>query len=270
MTYFGFLGRFVLVPLVVLLALAAYDAVRGRQRPGHLRNVSGWAAVVLHVVVAVLYTTPWDNYLVATGVWWYDPELVTGILLGWVPIEEYTFFIVQTLLTGAWLLFLARRLRPIDDADSLRDDLRWYAMLPMGVVWLGAVSVLTTGWLPGTYLGLQLVWALPPIALQLAFGADILWRYKRLVGLAVLVPTIYLGATDALAITAGTWTIDPQQTVGLRLAGSLPLEELLFFLLTNTLVVFGVTLLLAVESRSRLEQVRQRWMPRMTRAAGSR
>jgi lycopene cyclase domain-containing protein len=61
-------------------------------------------------VIAVVYTTPWDNYLVATGVWWYDPQLVTGLVLGWVPIEEYTFFIVQPILAGLWLLMLMRYL----------------------------------------------------------------------------------------------------------------------------------------------------------------
>lgn len=264
-TYFGFLLRFVLVPLIVLLVVAAYDGVGGRRRPRRLRNVPGWAAVVLHVIVAVAYTTPWDNYLVATRVWWYDPRLVTGILLGWVPLEEYTFFVVQTLLAGAWFLFLARRQPAADDGHPLRNDLRWYALLPVLVIWLGAVIGLAVSWTPGTYLALQLVWALPPIALQLAFGADILWRYRRLVGLAVLVPTVYLGAADALAITAGIWTIDPQQTVGVLIGGALPLEEMAFFLLTNTLVVFGVTLLLAIESRGRLAQAWQRWMPRMTR-----
>lgn len=49
-------------------------------------------ALLLHVVLAVVYTAPWDNYLVATGVWSYNPGLVTGVTLGWVPIEEYTFF----------------------------------------------------------------------------------------------------------------------------------------------------------------------------------
>jgi lycopene cyclase domain-containing protein len=268
-TYFAFLGRFVLVPLAVLLGIVAVDAARGR-RPSRLTNASGWGAVVLHVIIAVLYTTPWDNYLVATGVWWYDPQLVTGILLGWVPIEEYTFFIVQTLLTGAWLLFLARRLSVTDSGEPLRGDLRWYTVLPMGVVWLSAVLALFVNWVPGTYLGLQLVWALPPIGLQLAFGADILWRYRRLVGLAVLVPTVYLSAADVLAITAGIWTIDPQQTVGVLIAGALPLEELLFFLLTNTLVVFGVTLVLASESRSRIQQIQLRWIPRMARPRPTR
>ena len=75
--------------------------------------VRHWAAFI----IALLYTTPWDNYLVATGVWWYDPALVTGLTLGWVPIEEYTFFILQTLLAGLWLAFLARRLEFKDQSS---------------------------------------------------------------------------------------------------------------------------------------------------------
>jgi lycopene cyclase domain-containing protein len=268
-TYFGFLGRFVLVPLVVLLALVVYNTWSGRRLPPGFRNLPGWAAVVVHVVIAVLYTTPWDNYLVATGVWWYDPALVTGVVLGWVPIEEYTFFVAQTLLTGAWLLFLARHLPAVGSGGPLRGALRWYTVLPLGAAWLGGVLVLAARWSPGTYLALQLVWALPPIALQLAFGADILWRYRRLVGLAVIVPTAYLGVADTLAIAAGTWTIDPQQSIGVLLGGALPLEELIFFWVTNTLVVFGVTLILAAESRGRMRQVRQRWAPRITQVAGS-
>ena len=61
------------------------------------------------ILVAVTYTTPWDNYLVATGVWWYDENLVTGVTFGYVPIKEYTFFVVQTVLTGMWMIWLLQR-----------------------------------------------------------------------------------------------------------------------------------------------------------------
>ena len=110
MTYFGFLARFLLIPLGIMALLLWRDRGRDVGLPVHLRNFPGWAVILLHVAVAVIYTTPWDNYLVATGVWWYDPALVTGVTLGWVPIEEYTFFVLQTLLTGMWLLWLAPRL----------------------------------------------------------------------------------------------------------------------------------------------------------------
>ena len=251
MTYFGFLAIFVGLPLVALGVISWYDRRQGRRLPRSLRNVPGWLALVVHVIIAVAYTTPWDNYLVATGVWWYDPNLVTGIVLGWVPLEEYTFFVVQTLLTGSWLLLWARRLgqsgrfRPIH-------QLRWTSTMLAGVIWLVSVGMLVSGWQPGTYLALELVWALPPIMLQLAFGADILWHYRRLVFLVIVPTTLYLSFADALAILSGTWTIDPLQSLNIFLAGQLPVEEFLFFLLTNTLVSFGMVLTLACESRERV------------------
>lgn len=109
MTYFGFLLRFIGIPLVILAGLTWWDARRGRRLPPELRGLPAWPVLLAHVAAAVIWTTPWDNYLVATGVWYYDPRLVTGVTLGWVPIEEYTFFVVQTLMTGLWLLWLARR-----------------------------------------------------------------------------------------------------------------------------------------------------------------
>jgi lycopene cyclase domain-containing protein len=83
-----------------------------------------------------------------------------------------------------------------------------------------------------------------PIILQTAVGADLLWHQRRLVAAALLPAVVYLSAADALAIGSGTWTIDPAQSTGVML-GALPLEELIFFTLTNMLIVFGMTLLLS-------------------------
>src|SRR5690606_9009452 len=105
-----------------------------------------------------------------------------------------------------------------------------------------------------TYLALALAWALPPIALQLATGADILWRHRRLVAAALLPPVLYLSAADALAIGAGTWTIAPGQSLEIFIGG-LPLEELVFFGLTSTLLVFGMVLALAQETQARVAPV---------------
>jgi lycopene cyclase domain-containing protein len=102
--------------------------------------------------------------------------------------------------------------------------------------------------------------------IQLAFGADILWRYRRLVLLGILVPTLYLAMADAVAIGAGTWTIDPAQSLNIFLAGQLPIEEFIFFLLTNILLTFGITLALAQESESRLASLREHFITRSTSA----
>jgi lycopene cyclase domain-containing protein len=109
-------------------------------------------------------------------------------------------------------------------------------------------------------LALELGWALPPIMLQLGFGVDILWRQRRVV-LGTIVPmTLYLSAADALAIGWGTWTIDPEQSLHFLLGGVLPIEEFVFFLLTNVLPTFGVTLLMSVESHERIGALRQKWL----------
>ena len=251
MTYFGFLALFLGIPLILLGGATYYDYHQNKKLPPTLHGRRPWLIILLLIIIAVLYTTPWDNYLVATGVWWYDPHLVTGLVWGWVPIEEYTFFVLQTLFTGLWLLFLARRLLVPGFPFSPNNKVRWGITLITGLIWIVSVAILVTGWRPGIYLALELVWALPPIILQLAYGADILWHYRRLVLATILSTTLYLSFADALAIGSGTWTIDPAQSLNIFLGGHLPVEEFFFFLLTNTLVTFGMILILAHESRDK-------------------
>ncbi len=95
MTYLQFLSLFVCIPLGLL----------GWQLRHRLRRLDLVMLVGL-ATIAVVYTTPWDNYLVATGVWYYDPRLVLNRTIGYVPVEEYLFFILQTFLTGFFSLWL--------------------------------------------------------------------------------------------------------------------------------------------------------------------
>lgn len=68
MTYFGFLLRFLVIPILVFLAITYWDNKRDKQIRG-FRNASAvWMGIAIHILLAVAYTTPWDNYLVATGV----------------------------------------------------------------------------------------------------------------------------------------------------------------------------------------------------------
>lgn len=256
MTYFGFLGLFLAIPILIMLGLTWRDARQGRQMPRHFATYPGWAILLLHLALALGYTTPWDNYLVATSVWWYDPAKVTGIVFGWVPIEEYTFFLVQPILTGLWLLFWLRRQPDREEAGWQNGRFRTTALIFLGLLWLGMVIILAVGWQPGTYLALILAWALLPIMLQVGFGGDILWRHRRVVLLGLIPVTLFLAAADALAIAEGIWTIDPQQTLNWLIAGILPFEEFLFFLITNVLVVFGMTLFLSAESQQRLANIK--------------
>lgn len=257
MTYFGFLLRFLGVPIVLLGLLTWLDQRRGRQFPPNFRAWPFWAAIVLHIVLAVTYTTPWDNYLVATRVWYYDPALVTGLVLGWVPIEEYTFFVVQSIMTGLWIGVLLRWLPLPASPAPLQPRWRVWPVLALGILWVASVVVFFSRWAPGTYLSILLAWALPPIMLQIGFGGDILRRYGRLVLLAIAVPTLYLSLADYLAIGSGTWEINPERSLHWLIGGVLPLEEVIFFFITNTLLALGMVLLLARESHQRFAELRR-------------
>jgi lycopene cyclase domain-containing protein len=251
MTYFGFLAIFLAMPLALLGLVCVRDMRRGRRLPRSLQAWPLWVALAAHAVVAVLYTTPWDNYLVATGVWGYDPRLVAGITLGWVPLEEYIFFALQPLLAGLWLAMLARRVPDEGRPVSADPRLRRGATAVAGSVWLASLIALLSGWKPATYLALELVWALPAIIGQLAFGADVLWHWRRLIALVLVPATLFLSAADALAISQGIWAVAPEQSLNLLLGSVLPFEEFMFFLLTTTLLVFGVVLVLSQESKRR-------------------
>lgn len=253
MTYFGFLLRFLVIPILLLLIVNWHE----KERPTlGFNDVKIWQGILIHIALAVIYTTPWDNYLVATGVWYYDPDLVTGVVFGYVPLEEYTFFALETLMIGLWWWMLARRRVFIPDQPfTLNKSLRAWTLGLLAVPWVFSLFVLLSGWGRGTYLAITLTWALPAIAPQLAFGADILWHYRRLLGTVILSGVGYLSTMDALAIGAGTWTIDPSQSTGIFI-GNLPIEEAVFFVITVVLISFGMTLLLANVSQERLGELK--------------
>jgi lycopene cyclase domain-containing protein len=246
MTYFAVLGLFLVPPVLVVAALAV-RRYRSAERFPYL-------AVLALVVIAVTYTTPWDNYLVATNVWWYDEALVNGLTLGWVPIEEYLFFVLQTLLTGFLAAFLMGTTEP-SEPETPGNALRLRTTVMAGVLWVLAVGAWLSGWAPGTYLALILVWALVPIMIQLAYGADILRAHLRLLLTVIALPTVYLWLVDFVAIRSGTWTLDPAQTLGIALGSTLVVEEMIFFLVTNTLIGFGIVLALAGASQSRAKGI---------------
>lgn len=254
MRYFGFLARFVILPLAVLRALLWWDRKRGRVAPTELTNWPEDKVLLAHAAVAVAYTTIWDNYLVASKIWGYDRKLVTGIRLGWVPIEEYTFFILQPLLTGSLLQTMARRIEADPPTGNTMPVERAAATAGIGVVWALSLLGLIKGGPRLRYMTLITSWALPPIMLQTAFGGDILWRHRRMIASALIPASLYLGAADSHAIEAGTWHISPKKTLGLNVIPHLPIEEFLFFCLTNTLLAFGVTLVLSKESEQRLPE----------------
>jgi len=202
---------------------------------------------------------------VATGVWYYNPALVTGFVIGYVPIEEYSFFVLETILAGLWWWFLARRLLLLETGFRPNKNLVYLSTYVLVSVWLLSAYFLFFCDPKWTYLSITLFCALPAMLPQLTFGADILWHYRKLVLLSILVPATYLSLMDIVALREKTWSISPAQTTGVLFFGILPLEEVVFFFITNILLTFGITLLLASVSQERFAQIKvqfQAWKER--------
>ena len=257
MTYFGFLLRFLLIPILVFLAITYWDQ-KEQTDHGFRNGRAVWIGIAVHVLLAVVYTTPWDNYLVATGVWYYNPELVTGIVIGYVPIEEYTFFVVETILSGLWWWFLARQTSLLHKRISNRIKYL-FTCLPVYllVIWLLFTYLFFFGDAKWTYLSIILFWALPPISskcylARIFSGIIANWSSGR-----SSFPGIYLSLMDIVALKETTWSISPAQTTGILFFGILPLEEVVFFFITNMLITFGMTLLLANVSQERFAEIKK-------------
>ena len=253
MTYFGFLAAFIFFPILMLVAFLIWERRNDKSITNRNNDLKNAAAIGIHIILAVLYTTPWDNYLVANHVWYYDPKLVSGIVLGYVPLEEYTFFLLQTLFVGLWWRILSCRITsPEEFKPSKR--LRSGTLMVAALIWLSSAFVFLNHWNSMTYLSIILFWAVPAIIPQMAFGADILWHQRKLLAWTILPMVLYLSFTDSLAIATGIWTINPAKSTGIFI-GKLPLEEGVFFLVTILLISFGVTLLTAKESQPRWAEI---------------
>lgn len=195
------------------------------------------AGLALMATAAVVYTGPWDDFLVRTGVWRYGDGAALA-RIGAVPLGEYLFVVLQTVLAACWLYVYG--FDPAFEPGDWRRRPRVVgaaAFLALAVLGVGLLVVVPRGY----YLGAILAWACPPLALQWGVGGGYLVRTWRRGGVAVAVPTLYLWFADRIAIGLGIWTISGEHSTGLALLG-LPVEEAAFFLVTNLLVVSGLVL----------------------------
>jgi lycopene beta-cyclase len=233
MSYLTFLGIFLLIPILLLLAV----------RRGPTAGVGGLRArlaIPALSLIAFAYTTPWDNYLVYRGVWFYGTDRVLATI-GYVPIEEYAFFILQPILTGLFLYRVLERypmpeLRPAP-------GIRIFGSLVFAAFAVGGFLFLLSGNDRALYMGLILSWACPILLVLWAYAGDHISEFAKPTIIAVVVPTLYLWVADRIAIGLGIWDISALYSFNWRPLG-LPIEEAVFFLVTNTLVVIGVQLFL--------------------------
>lgn len=204
--------------------------------------------ILFLISIAVVSTIPWDSYLIRRKIWTYPPSVVFGPTLFSIPAEEVFFFVIQTYNTTLLYLILSKPvlhscylLGRKDGKGRLEYDVHrnvGQAILLLSIL-LG-VSLIWRGG-EGTYLGLILAWA-GPFAL-------LLWSlaYQFLIGLPlsstaipIALPTLYLWVVDTIALRRGTWAIESGTKLGIHVWDGLEIEEAIFFLVTNVMIVFGL------------------------------
>jgi lycopene cyclase domain-containing protein len=236
-TYLQFHLAF-LLPAAMLMIATAF--VSRSQMGATVRPLGAgrtyWTGVAIITAIALAYTTPWDNYLIARGVWWYGEGSTLGTI-GHAPIGEYLFILVQPWLTALWLSHLSLP----GEWPTVARPIGSRVLATALAAGLGVAGWLLLGSDATFYLGAIVAWAAPVLALQWAVGAPQLWARRRLVALGTLVPTTYLCVADRIAIEYGIWILSERYTTGLTVAG-LPVEEATFFLVTNLFVVQGLVL----------------------------
>lgn len=165
-----------------------------------------------------------------------------------IPVEELLFIVGQPLLTGLWLRAL-RPDRPVPPLARLTGTARTAGAAGcLLVAGAGALAARTPAL---SYLGLLLAWAGPLLAVQWALGGDLLWARRRILAAGVVAPTGYLWALDWVGLHLHLWQLSAGRTTGLQLAG-LPVEEALFFTLTDLLVIGGLLLATDPQALARL------------------
>jgi lycopene cyclase domain-containing protein len=230
MTYLAFLAVFIAPVVAVLVFLFV-------KRHGRIaRSQLKWVGLI--ALLALLYTTPWDNYIVWRGVWSYGADRVAATV-GFVPVEEYLFMVLQAVGVAVWFLLWLER-RPLPSVASIRRGRALGITTWLAAAGAGGLLILGEQTL---YLGVILLWSGPVLAGQWILGARRFTAQAWRMWAVLVVPTVYLWVVDRIAIALGVWVISDRFTTGVTLAG-LPIEEAAFFLMTNALVVHGVLLFL--------------------------
>ncbi|KAI1291269.1 hypothetical protein F5Y03DRAFT_403466 [Xylaria venustula] len=198
------------------------------------------------ILIAFFATLPWDSYLIRHGVWTYPPDAVFGFQLFGIPAEELFFFIIQTYITALLYILVNKPIlhsqfltNHAESSPTTRRTRRFGQIILLAAIITGGILVEKGG--KGTYLGLILIWACPFLLLTWTLSGYFLLRLpSACIAIPLCLPTLYLWVVDELALGRGTWTIESGTKLGWCVWGSLELEEAVFFLVTNTLIVFGL------------------------------
>ncbi|PWY99893.1 Phytoene synthase [Testicularia cyperi] len=214
------------------------------------------AKLILLPIIAFVWTTPWDNLIVKNHAWFYWRHCI-WFSIGYVPIEEYFFFIIQSVMTTLWCSFVTRWSLPNlylglsareqagknVPSDRPRRSLSRVSVAVALVCFAGGLYAAQPA-TPPYYFGMITWWCAIPLGLLFWGSADFVARMGLWAGwlpfaISILPPTVYLWCSDIYALRRGTWHINEATSLNIFPLPDLPIEEMLFFLVTNTILAIA-------------------------------
>lgn len=242
MTYLRFHLLFNLPLLALLAALNSADAWTKDEGQ----------ALGLVLLAVVIFTTPWDNLAAKWGIWGFPPEKYS-LRLGYLPVEEYAFFVLQSL--NVMLAMRALLYFFPDFQTGQETEIGLWTLICLGasmIPWIivaAQLLVLRKKAGPCVNYAVHLAWFLPVVYVQWIIAPPLFWAHGGLLMLLTISFGVYYTLADLVAVRAGTWFFDETQITGLKLGGILPWEEVAFFFLTSLLVAQSYLLLLPSDLR---------------------
>ncbi|KAE8379185.1 Lycopene beta-cyclase [Aspergillus bertholletiae] len=199
-----------------------------------------WHKTSTLVIISFIAAIPWNSYLVRRHIWTYAPDGVTGWTLYDVPVEAVLSSIIQTYNTCLVYLILTRRLvLPMYLGTVARKETLTGALIILLAAFLGLIALLYGGRF--TYSGFIVAWTGPFLLVQWLFSSVFFMALPRMALIAsVALPTFFLWTVDTISINRGTLTIETPTKLGFQLWSGMDIEEMLFFLATNVMIVFGL------------------------------
>jgi lycopene beta-cyclase len=242
MTYLRFHLIFNLPLLVVLAAITG-------PLPWAVEEFYAAGYVLLAVMI---FTAPWDNLAAKWGIWGFPREKYS-LRIGYLPVEEYMFFLLQSVNVMLAMRALFHFVPTWQTGLGVFIGRGTLICLAASIIpWLFILVQLR--WLrrrggPCVNYAIHLAWFLPVIYAQWVLAPFLFLAHAGLLTTVTLAFGVYYTLADFAAVRYGTWYFDEKQITGVKLARLLPWEEIAFFFLTSLLVAQSYLLLLPSDLR---------------------
>jgi lycopene cyclase domain-containing protein len=210
------------------------------------------AALVVLAIVMV-FTSPWDNYAVARGIWGF-PRDKYSFRIKHLPVEEYLFFIIQSVevMLLVNLLVAAGFGSPSWFQPDPASPSVGVPMTLFFIAWI-VLGITARGWLKRNprfrYTWHLFYWFGPVIIAQWILAWPILVPRLSMIVIPTLALGTWLSFADRIAIGRGLWHFDEKQITGWKLHGVMPWEEIAFFYGTSLVVAQSYLILLPEAAR---------------------